>query len=445
MAAKVIDGVQFKHGLDETELAQFVLRLSSARIFVKDRSTDLVNAISAGDKLARGKAIAALMTTKQARLAAAIRANRALPVYKRATLERCNEIADKLDLSKPIKEPVRCWRKPKSKGGHRIIHDPGLVHRTAQQLVRRVMDKDFTPRPFQYTLLGVQHAIKEVKKLIGEGHVYGAHLDIKDFYGSFELEKLTKDLPLPEGAVKHAVVGRYMELAWVQDTSKGRFGLPSSPLSVSLLCKQARLGMPQGSGCASIIGARCVSRLKWSPTEDVALVNYVDDFQLLAKSKQALAKAVEELTKAVGHLPGGTFILELKQQSPVAQGMTFLGHTLQLSDGELRVWPSLKASECFSQEMDRLDHELKRVVFPPGVKASACDKSKAMILLVSYTAKIRGWRAAFRECPKIDDMLVEAWVARDQWLEAIGAVDADLGKYVNPYLNNDVDAYVFKG
>jgi hypothetical protein len=444
VAVQVIDGVQFKHSLDKTGLAQFVLRLHTARVFVQDRAADLVKAIGAGDKEAQGKAIATLMTTKEARLAAAIRANRALPDNKRATLERCIEIAEKLDLSKPIKEPVRVWRKPKSNGGYRIIHDPGLVHRTAQQLVRRVMDKHFMPRPFQFTLLGVQRAIKEVKKLVGEGYVYAAHLDIKDFYGSFELEKLLSELPLPEGTVMHAVHGRFMELTWVQDKSKGRYGSPSSSQSLSLLSAQARLGMPQGSGCSSIIGAHCVSRLKWHSTDGVALVNYVDDFLLLATSREARAEAVEELTEAVGHLPGGTFMLELKRKAHVAQGFTFLGHTLQLTDGELRLSPSPKALECFFQEMDGFDHKLQHVVFGPGAQLNACDKPKAMALLARYTTHIRGWRAAFQECPGIDEILAGACAARDQWLSDIGASEADLNPYMNPYIKYEVDGYALK-
>ena len=41
--------------------------------------------------------------------------------------------------------------------------------------------------------------------MVGAGYVYAARLDIKDFFGSFHLEKLAPELPLPYEVVEHAV------------------------------------------------------------------------------------------------------------------------------------------------------------------------------------------------------------------------------------------------
>ena len=206
-------------------------------------------------------------------------------------------VAHSLDLSKPLKEPVQVWLKNKT-NGYRIIHNHGLKHRTAQDLVKRVMDVVFVPRPFQFTHLGIHAAIKQTKALINAGYVHAAHLDIKNFYGSFEPEKLLPELPLPKEVVEHAVVGRHMEVVWDQEHMKGKSLSPHH-----ILQKEARLGIPQGSACSSIIGAYCTSRLPWITMADVAMLNYADDYLLLAKSSNARAKAIDELTEAVGSSP----------------------------------------------------------------------------------------------------------------------------------------------
>ena len=113
-------------------------------------------------------------------------------------------------------------------------------------------------------------------------------------------------------------------------------------LSISpyhILHQEARLGIPQGSACSSIIGAYCTSRLPWVAKVDVAMLNYADDYLLLAKSSNARAKAIDELTEAVGNLPGGTFKFSHKHESTAVYGITFLGHVLQVVDGKLTAWP----------------------------------------------------------------------------------------------------------
>jgi len=134
----------------------------------------------------------------------------------------------------------------------------------------------------------------------------------------------------------------------------------------------------------------------------------------------------------------------VKQQAHVAQGITFLGRALQLTNGELRVSPSPKAMECFYKEMDGLDHKLMKIVFHGGAKLSGSDKANATELLADYSAKIRGWGAAFQECSLMSEFLAPAWGARDQWLKDVGVAEAELQKYANVYEVHSVDGYVFK-
>src|SRR3546814_10287185 len=77
------------------------------------------------------------------------------------------------------------------------------------------------------------------------------------------------------------------------------------PSILSLLCA-ARLGIPQGSACSPIVSDYCMSRIPWSPSSGIALVNYADDFFLLATSIPLLAAGGDMLIDAVSEIPGGT-------------------------------------------------------------------------------------------------------------------------------------------
>ena len=371
----------------------------------------------------------------------AIRANQKLPAKKRRPLEDCITVAHSLDLSKPLKEPVNVWLKNKPKG-YRIIHDHGLKHRTAQDLVKRVMDVVFVPRPFQFTHLGVQAAIKQTKALISAGYVHAAHLDIKNFYGSFELEKLLNELPLPKEVVEHAVAGRHMETTWDPERMKGKTLSPSLS-SHTVLQLEARLGIPQGSACSSIIDAYCMARLQWFPIADVVLLNYADDFLLLATSVAAREKAIDGLTEAVGNLPGGNFKLVVKEKSAAASGVTFLGHLLQTVGGKLTTWPREGYNGPY-RPLGKLDNRLGKCAFQPGALSGALgkfNKPEALLFLARYQAVVDGWRAAFSECDQVDRILENAYLNVTGWLGKIGATPADLNKAITPDMEYIFELY----
>jgi hypothetical protein len=157
-----------------------------------------------------------------------------------------------------------------------------------------------------------------------------------------------------------------MKVVWDQEHMKKASSSYHSPYTVDHLVKQARLGIPQESACSSIIGAFCMSRLPGTPTASAGMLNYADDFLLLAHSPGARAKAIDELTEAVGNLPGGKFKLGQKQQSTAAHGITFLGHVLQVVDGKLTTWP-LGGGEGLYQELAKIDTRLGKAVYPGGL------------------------------------------------------------------------------
>src|SRR3546814_4896957 len=83
-----------------------------------------------------------------------------------------------------------------------------------------------------------------------------------------------------------------------------------------------------------------MSRIPWSPSSGIALVNYADDFFLLATSIPLLAAGGDMLIDAVSEIPGGTFKLKQLSEGSVHDGMAFLGHTFAFKSGALKTSPA---------------------------------------------------------------------------------------------------------
>ena len=140
------------------------------------------------------------------------RPTKGLPKSKRASLDGCLKAYDKLNVSVPLPEAGEVTTCSKPSGGHRIICEFGLQHRTAQMMLQWALEKQFVPRPFQFTFRGVPAAIKEVRAQLIAGQAHLATLDIVDHFGNFSEGKLLKALPLPSGWVQHTVVTRWMAM-----------------------------------------------------------------------------------------------------------------------------------------------------------------------------------------------------------------------------------------
>jgi hypothetical protein len=182
-----------------------------------------------------------------------------------------------------------------------------------------------------------------------------------------------------------------------------------------------------------------MSRLPGTPTASAGMLNYADDFLLLAHSASARVKAIDELTEAVGNLPGGKFKLIQKQQSTAAYSITFLGHVLQVVDGKLTTWP-LATAEGLYRELAKIDTRLGKTVYPGGLLGKF-DKQEALRLLAKCYAMVEGCRAAFKECDRIDGILLVPSDSIKVWLDTIDATMAELQNAVTPDMEYDPDPY----
>lgn len=438
MATILVRGVPFEHSLSPAELAKAIQRISVSRSATKIWVKKLQAAIKEKNEGEQAHARDWLLHAPEAILTSAITANTKLKKGKRGSLVRCLGIPGQLDFSKPIPEIVRVRPKPKKPTAfgnpvtYRMLHDHGLLHRTAQHVVMSVLGPYLFPRAFQFTHLGPHAAITRAKILIKAGYTHAEHLDIEECYPSFSAEALINELPLPKEVVGHAVVGRHMKA--VLDQRKIKF---SSHTKDSLLA-QARRGIPLGSASSPIVSMICVSRLAFQLPPGVALLNYADDFQLLAKSPKALKKSTGKLTDAVAKLPGGHFKLKTKGEGSAITGIDFLGHRLQIVNGELRTKPTEANLQDVYDKLNKLEERFGQAAYGPG----KINQAKAILCAAEQYAFIDGWLAAFSEC---DDMAIR-WaklpIAKlDETLTAIGISTDQIAKVVEPWMGYTPDNY----
>jgi hypothetical protein len=185
-----------------------------------------------------------------------------------------------------------------------------------------------------------------------------------------------------------------METLMDQEIMKNSFAGFSSLHTCELLM-EARLGIPQGSGCSPIVGMYIVSQLAW-PSMPAVLLNYADNFLLLALDSLVLDKAVEELTGAVSGLPGGKFNLALKAKSNASKGFEFLGHHLRVVEGVLKTEPTDVNWADLTCQLNRYEEKVGNLKLP----LSELDKNKALKWAAAEYKILEGWKQAFSECDK---------------------------------------------
>src|SRR5262245_60354949 len=306
MAYTILNG-KIKHTLSPSKFKKAMAEIEDSRVCCKERLAELRECISQGDEAGQRQLRNLIISDPKLILWPAVTANLKLKLAKRQPLEECFHVANSLKLGEPLTEEVLVHPQKKKSGGARAICEFGIWHRTAQELMLSIMGCYLHPQPFQHK--GVASAIAAAKQAIGMGFLHAVRIDVRKFYESFELEKLSPILPLSPEVVEHAVLGRYMKVkgAYVKD-------LYSSHSSWIALLSQSRRGLPQGSTCSPIIGSFSLSHLKWSFPAGVMLINYVDDFLLLAKSPELLETAKGELVKAIAELPGGNFVPTIMEE-----------------------------------------------------------------------------------------------------------------------------------
>jgi hypothetical protein len=399
MQVTEITGTMFKHSLSPEKFAAAHGELKTAGVYSKALGRAYANCVANNDAEVWTFLQKQLLKRREAALASVIHAARKLPLQYRPTLDECLLLALTLELGAPSGETVWVRPEPKKSGGVRSVCSFGPINRAKHDLVVRAMAPHFKPREFQYSKKGIQSAIAKAKEFGASGYVYAARLDIGDFFGSFTLEELAPVLPLHQEVVEYAVMGQHLKLA-VSNKGHGHQPLPlTAPLQVHLLHIASR-GIPTGAASSAIIALFIVSLLAWSPSAAAKLLNWADDFLIVALTPEDLEKEIEKLVSAVAELPGGHFKLKLLQKGPLSKGITFLGHDLQLVNGVVRTRVAPHAWEGILKRLNELDTHPALMPFA-GKKT---DPKKSLALLAKMLAYAKGWRQAFSQCDDAADV-----------------------------------------
>ncbi|GEP07215.1 hypothetical protein [Methylobacterium oxalidis] len=226
MLVAKINGVTFKHALPQNVAKKMCQEIETARVLTNTARVLLTDNVAAGDKIGEKTARKLLLSRRESWLTSLIAANARLPLQRRATLDRCLKLAAGPVPWGQSREKVSVRARLKPSGGVRAIYNFGLEHRARQHSINGVMGGYHHPRPFQ--LQGHYKAITRTRALLTSGFTYVASLDVTNFFGSFEFEKLAPELPLPVEVVKHAVVGRQLRIVLDRSTeTKHSYHLPA--------------------------------------------------------------------------------------------------------------------------------------------------------------------------------------------------------------------------
>jgi hypothetical protein len=163
----------------------------------------------------------------------------------------------------------------------------------------------------------------------------------------------------------------------------------------------------------------------------VVMVNYADDFLLLAESPALLKEAIGKLTDAVDDLPGGHFKLELKSTRDIDKGFDFLGHHLKLVEGELETSPTAANLSALWDKLNTIDEMLSKLAFPPG-KFNPPNKDDGLRHLAKAMAVVNGWKSAFKECCDVESAAGAAAANLVHWLPTFGLTSDEIKGAIDP-------------
>ena len=407
-----VDQVNFRYRDAPAQLPSINDAVTAARLLMKEKRALIEVVMRVGAPEALPDLTALFLSNEKVILCAAVAAAKRMRWSKRPNLEHCVALAKSLKIDQPLNEISLVTGRPKKAGQFRATHDFSIRHRTAQQMVKWVMALHFKPRPWQYTMVGVPRTIKAAKANLGVGHLYYATLDIENFFGSFYQKELLNGLPLPKEWVDHVVVGRHIAV----EVAKRQDAVPIG-LSPHELLHMARQGLPLGSSCSPIVAAYCTAKLLWEA--DVVLINYADNFLLLASNPQALDQGIMALTNAVANLPGGSFNLKLIDQGHASHAFDFLGHRLRVENSEVRVSPTLANEQAIIGKLNDLDTKF----------GSSKNKAARQQLLVRMMEMMAGWFEVFGECDEIGQWKQYFQATLEENAKAMAIKVADLKLY----------------
>ena len=396
----------------------------------------------AGDSLQVKKIVSELLEGRDIKFRAAVEImkEKGEKLKPKPTASRCYSVANTLSFFEKPNEHVEMFIREKADGSSRPVLNFGFRYRVAQRALVLVLSAIHRPQKFQYVHRGCKDAVLRAAQLIGDGNHFYAHLDIMKFYPSFTLSELGQESAL--GGVLSPqtldifVIGRRLSIGKnASDNDKSKLLGDHFTSSSTLMKREARRGIPTGSMLSSLIAPMMVSRMKLSQEVQDHLVNYEDNFLLVASSEQELDAMVKELEAAVKGIPGGQFKLAEKGTGKVDadDSANFLGHAIYVEKKKARISVSPANHERFYERLEQLDwnmpthEELKKM----GYEKFKLIKEQSWAASLQY---IRAWKNAYSLCDRAEAM---ACIAREKILAEIEGA----GLKPNMFINKKTDSY----
>lgn len=413
---------EFKVTGSNAQTQSFESLSAKALSAVYQAQTELIAAINKGDLDAQKKVVDWYCSALEPKLVAAVRLNARHKFKANLTDAGLCTIANTLDMKSECSEKVTLHARDKGNGKVRKILDFGNRHRTAQYIIRKFLSPHFMPKLFQaagrdkiksHKHKGVPGSLVAVKSRVEAGHVYFCHIDIIEFFQSFRIEELRK-----EGALGKRIPGKTLQaFAMGQGLHVG--GHHSIPSNVR---KEARRGIPTGSSLSPLIADMMVSRMPLPKALHSCVINYADNFMLLAASQQELEAIKTDFLTAVKDMPGGRFKVRIEDEGCFTdQVLTeFLGHSLRLQDGKLRFAVTPRNKDALLGRLDAILMQHKPEGMTP-VEHWIESASEAYRFLQS-------WKRAFILCcgDDFDGLIDLALYGIEQQLKDTGCSLADL-------------------
>jgi hypothetical protein len=344
---------------------------AGARAHLKARLSGIQKAYRTGDPQLRFL-IQQQLTSFDARLAATRLAASKMRWYRRPKETELKTIAGNLNAFQGTQEEVRLRLIRKGANTFRPTLDFGIDNRALQHLVLSVLYAiaELHPRQFA-TRGGVPAAIAQVMGAMKDGYVHVREIDIKDFYASFDRNKLVELVPVQKRVIERVLLSDHFNIIpnlhlttclGPADTVQGEV----VPLEKYLA--DARRGIPQGSAASPLLAEMLLAPLLFQVPAGgkVVVVAYADNILVMAKTASDADAMTNSLGLALKKHPAGPLWPKIKS-FPVGGPIEFLGHCLTAHGDKVRAQPTPENQERFERRMKR---GLARLREPPLTPAA---------------------------------------------------------------------------
>jgi hypothetical protein len=348
---------------------------AGARAHLKARLTGIQEAHRTGDPQLRFL-IQQHLTSFDARLAATRLAASKMRSYRRPEETELKTIAKNLNAFQGTQEEVRLRLIRKGANTFRPTLDFGIENRALQHLVLSVLYAiaELHPRQFA-TRGGVPAAIAQVMDAMKDGYVHVREIDIKDFYASFDRNKLVELVPVQKRVIERVLLSDHLNI------------IPPSKLHHILSCfgaadkdqgavaplekylAEARWGIPQGSAASPLLAEMLLAPLLFQVPAGgkVVVVAYADNIIVMAKTASDADAMTDSLGLALKKHPAGPLWPKITS-FPAGGPIESLGHRLTAHGDKVRAQPTPENQEKFERRMKRGLARLRKPTLAPAAR-----------------------------------------------------------------------------